>query len=218
MKMIKVNLPTLISRLSAFLILALALSACVPQGVQQPGGQTAQLAPPFAARLTSTLPQTGPTTAAVTTPTWRQANPDFASFRASSPRALIRQMNATRRAQGLSTLRTNERLNRAARLYAQELAGRQTLDHTDLRGQGPEKRVEATGYTWTYVAENLAAGQNAPSAVINDWLDSPGHRAALLNNKADHVGVGLVKTTDDPTKDPYGSYWVAVFAKPSNDL
>ena len=180
-------------------LVSLCLSGCVEQSLQQ--AQTQQAA-------------TGPQQTYSAPVLARQTPPAGSSFAASSPRALIAQMNATRRAQGLSTLRSNERLNQAARLYAQELASRQVLDHTDLFGQGPEKRVEAAGYTWTYVAENLAAGQDAPAQVIKDWLNSPAHKAALLNTKSNHVGVGLVKTTNDATKDPYGSYWVAVFAKP----
>lgn len=123
-------------------------------------------------------------------------------------------MNQTRAEFDLSRLRTDPKLNRAARAYAKELASRQLLDHTDLDGNGPGKRVDDVGYRWMFVAENLAAGQDDVKQVVKDWMESPPHRKALLNDKPVHVGIGFVKTSSDALVDPYGSYWVALFAKP----
>ncbi|KAG1680005.1 hypothetical protein FOA52_007069 [Chlamydomonas sp. UWO 241] len=62
-------------------------------------------------------------------------------------------------------------------------------------------RVEAAGYDYSTVAENVAWGQDSVDAVMASWLESPGHRENILN--ADVVSMGGGRA---------GPYWALVLA------
>ena len=58
------------------------------------------------------------------------------------------------------------------------------------------------------VGENIAAGYSSPEAVVEGWMNSPGHRANILEAEFTHIGVGyeyLPGTT-------YKYYWSQEFA------
>ena len=40
--------------------------------------------------------------------------------------------------------------------------------------------------------ENIASGQASPEEVMKAWMDSPGHRANILNSKFQYIGVGFL--------------------------
>jgi len=52
--------------------------------------------------------------------------------------------------------------------------------------------------------ENLAKWQSTPVQAVNDWLDSPGHRANIMRDDYTHIGVGVVR-------DNGRLYWVQLF-------
>ncbi len=58
------------------------------------------------------------------------------------------------------------------------------------------------------LGENIAAGQRTPAEVVDDWMNSPGHRANILNGKFTKLGVGYVYVPGDM----YGHYWVQMFS------
>ena len=100
-------------------------------------------------------------------------------------------MNAARTARGLGRVSGNEVLHRAAQWMAEELAARDTLDHTDSRHRGVASRLQAFGYeNFRLIAENIAEGQETPTAVVNSWMHSPPHRANLLHPGVRQAGIG----------------------------
>lgn len=130
--------------------------------------------------------------------------------------ALIAEINKTRRRFGKDELLDDDILTQTAAAYARQLAQRRHLDHKDSQGRGPDARVEERGYHWMYVAENLAAGQLTPAEVVQDWLNSPPHRAALLSDHPEELGVAYVRSQVSLREDPHLTYWVALFAKPQS--
>jgi uncharacterized protein YkwD len=58
------------------------------------------------------------------------------------------------------------------------------------------------------IGENLAAGQTSPEQVVTQWMNSPGHRENMLQERFTEVGVGLREGGD------YGLYWVLEFGYP----
>jgi uncharacterized protein YkwD len=56
-------------------------------------------------------------------------------------------------------------------------------------------------------AENIARGQPTPPAVVDGWMNSPGHRANILNCRLTMVGIGVVRGAGGP-------WWTQVFATP----
>jgi uncharacterized protein YkwD len=83
------------------------------------------------------------------------------------------------------------------------MAARDFFDHTNPDGDGPGERVTAAGYRWATYGENIAKGQRTPAQVMESWMNSPGHRANILNCSFEEIGIGL--------HDGGGPYWTQVF-------
>lgn len=103
---------------------------------------------------------------------------------------LVERSNDARADRGLARLEPDARLFDAAAAHAEVLSRRGILEHTGADGSTIGERARAAGYRWTIVAENLATGQIDPDAVVRSWLDSPGHRANLLDPDVRHAGAG----------------------------
>ena len=102
----------------------------------------------------------------------------------------------------------NLALTRAAQNYAQYMGAANFFDHYGPDGSTPWSRAEAEGYTgWTYMGENIAAGYATPAAVMAGWMNSPGHRANILEPGFRDIGVGYAYVPGST----YGYYWVQDF-------
>jgi uncharacterized protein YkwD len=99
-------------------------------------------------------------------------------------------VNAERGRLGLVSLRADERLRRSARAHSADMAGRGYFSHQAPDGTGPADRIRAAGYP-APAGENIAAGQDTPAEVVRCWMNSAGHRAAILAPRARAIGVGL---------------------------
>jgi uncharacterized protein YkwD len=113
--------------------------------------------------------------------------------------------NAQRAANGCPALAWNTTLAAVARAHSQDMATKSYFDHNTLLGITPAQRLTAAGYTWTQMAENIAAGQATPADVVATWMGSTGHRANILNCSLKDLGVGFA------TGGPYGTYWTQDF-------
>jgi uncharacterized protein YkwD len=122
--------------------------------------------------------------------------------------AAERAMAEARRAAGLEVTAPDARLARAARTIAEDNAARRELDHADARGGTLRGRALAEGYVFRLVAENLAVGTPDGARVVTLWLESPEHRANLLNPGAMHHGIARARGSDGR------DYWAAVLGAP----
>lgn len=128
---------------------------------------------------------------------------------------VIALTNQARADNGLPSLTANPLLTTAAQKHAEAMAAAEFFDHTNPKtGDQPGDRVTAEGYRWSVVAENIAAGDATPAEVVAGWLNSPGHRANILNKDVREIGVGYVFKANDTFPGPtgYHHYWVQVFA------
>jgi uncharacterized protein YkwD len=126
--------------------------------------------------------------------------------------ALVSLINQQRQKMGLKPLRFSAKLSQAAQIHAQDLVKNNLFDHTGSNGSQPWDRVGAVGYSYSTIAENIAAGSKTPSQVFQQWMNSPGHRANMLNPNVSEVGVGFILNAP---RTSYGNYWVLVLARPS---
>lgn len=115
-------------------------------------------------------------------------------------------LNANRRANGVSELRFNRRLGRAAMAHACDMLANDFFDHRGSDGSNAQARVQATGYRDCIVAENIAWGYPRSQQIISGWMNSPGHRRNMLHPRVEEYGVGI-------TQGPRGPYWVLVVGK-----
>jgi uncharacterized protein YkwD len=121
---------------------------------------------------------------------------------------IVALVNQQRAAAGLAPVAVNETLAYDAQGYADYMADANFFSHTGPDGSNVPARAEAAGYTtWTFLAENLAAGQPTPERVVQAWMNSPAHRKNILAADAAEVGLGH----SFKTGTSYGHYWALEF-------
>ena len=110
--------------------------------------------------------------------------------------AVIGSINAIRADQGLPAVTVAAPLQRAAQGHACDNAARGRMDHRSSDGRTMQDRVEAQGYVWRQLAENVAQGQRSAAEVVRGWLQSPPHRKNMMMPRAREAGVGLAVQAD----------------------
>lgn len=121
---------------------------------------------------------------------------------------VVERTNAVRAQYGLAPLAIHPQLVQAAQAHSADQAARQRMSHTGSNGSTVADRVDAVGYSWSGLAENVAAGQSTATGVTDAWLGSPGHRANMLNGSLVHIGVAVAYSS---TGTPY---WTMVLGAP----
>ncbi len=115
--------------------------------------------------------------------------------------AILGAINGTRRQHQRAALSYDTTLEKVARTHANLMASRNAMSHT--LGGSLRDRVNAAGY-FGPVGENLGRGYGTLEEVVQGWLDSPGHRSTLLNDKFSEFGLAAAVATDGRT------YWAFV--------
>ena len=125
-------------------------------------------------------------------------------------RKVVRLTNRERKRKGIEELSFNSKLQKAAQSHTDDMdrTGRY-LAHDSSDGRVLRDRVDAVDYDWSYISENAAVGQASPKAVVQSWMNSPGHRANMLDPEIQEIGVGYA--IDDVSGRPY---WVQNFGSP----
>lgn len=103
--------------------------------------------------------------------------------------------NKARSDAGLPELRINDELSKAASLKVMDMFEAQYWAHVSPSGVQPWKWFADAGYSYSVAGENLAKDYPTAQATVNAWLDSPTHRANLLNK--DYVDVGYAVMDGD---------------------
>ncbi|MGC4750403.1 CAP domain-containing protein [Micromonospora sp. DT201] len=112
------------------------------------------------------------------------------TYRTHLENTVVHLTNQVRAKAGVPPLKLNELLRQAARSHSTDMARRGFFSHIDPDGGTPFDRMRSHGYAQPG-AENVAMGQSRPHEVIHAWLNSPGHRANILNPEFSVIGVGL---------------------------
>lgn len=103
---------------------------------------------------------------------------------------LLELTNAERAKAGAAPLALDERLNRSAQMKADEIHTTKVFEHAGATGKHGLEYVPETGLTCTTRIENLAADMTS-SGAINDWMNSPPHKAGMLRLDTQLVGFGI---------------------------
>ncbi len=122
-------------------------------------------------------------------------------------RQVLARVNRFRARYRLKALTLDARLNRAAQAHADDMAARDFFSHVTPDGKTVGDRVTRAGYPWRTVLENLAAGQDAPSDVVEGWIGSPPHRQAMLARDIDDAGIGYSFLARDGGQTRQHHYW-----------
>lgn len=130
---------------------------------------------------------------------------------------VLARVNEVRAENGCGPLRLSEQLMQAAQRQSVSMSEKNYVYHYTDDGIRLKDRVHATGYVYTLLGENVAAGQKTADKVFEEWMTSPGHRANILNCGYEEMGVGYVHDAQDqPVGEahvPYYFYWTQVFGR-----
>lgn len=155
---------------------------------------------------------------APTAPQPAPAKPPVSAKIGPSEQKVIDQTNAFRRRNALGALEPDARLMRIAQAHAANMARQDRFGDTDrnghvLDGRNVEYRIQAGGYEFARVAENVGYQLNRPDPVasmMQGWKDSPGHRRNMLLPDVVEIGVGAAQGKSGRW------YFVQLFGRPIN--
>ena len=114
-------------------------------------------------------------------------------------------VNQERQKIGVAPLKLSDELMKASAIRADEITV--LMSHTRPNGKPCQSLIENGVYT---VGENIAAGVATPDEVVKLWMNSPGHRANILNTDYEELGVGHTYKGNSS----YKHYWVQMFKRP----
>lgn len=127
---------------------------------------------------------------------------------------LVQETNQRRTAQSKNALTLNAQLTKAAQIKAQDMVARNYWSHTTPDGHAPWEFVNNAGYSYAKAGENLAYGFEDEDDVVAGWMNSPGHRANLLDVDYQQVGFGFAESPDYVDSGP-ATIVVAMYGQPS---
>jgi uncharacterized protein YkwD len=114
---------------------------------------------------------------------------------AKAESAIVREINRVRRAHHLRAVRMTRPLARAARRHSVEMLEHDVLSHSSFDGSTFSSRMQRAGKRRQY-GETLAWAPSGSSSsgkmVVGLWMNSPHHRAVLMNGALRRVGIGRV--------------------------
>lgn len=117
----------------------------------------------------------------------RRGNPNTAP---TAENAILAAMNRERSSRGLSPLRINAQLSRAAGDRVNDMFAKRYFAHVAPDGLQPFVWATQRGYRYRIIGENLALGFRG-TAVVDGWMRSPGHRENILQKRFDEVGIAV---------------------------
>ncbi|MFD7432388.1 sigma-70 family RNA polymerase sigma factor [Streptomyces sp. NPDC059818] len=165
---------------------------------------------PSAKKSAPAAPVRKPTKSVAPAPKKTAAAPRPSSAPATQPAPagttaqVVALVNQERSAAGCGPVTEDAQLTDAAQRHSDDMAARDFFEHTNPDGADPGQRITDAGYRWSTYGENIARGQQTPESVMESWMNSPGHRANILNCSFKDIGIGV-------HKGPGGPWWTQDF-------
>lgn len=145
-----------------------------------------------------------------------ESNIDYTPLTLQIEQAIFKHTNEERKSAGISLLKLDTKLSDIARAHSEDMAANDFFAHTNLKGEDPTERAIKKGYNvhkelgggWYSdgIAENIGkmptgnvegvgyisrTAESIARAQVDSWMDSPGHRANILNSRYDIIGIGV---------------------------
>lgn len=120
---------------------------------------------------------------------------------------LLAAHNNERRSRGLTEFSWNAKLQQAAQSHADFMAKRNVMKHFGMGDGDPWSRMKDAGYNMAAGGENIGAGQRDVPEIMRGWMNSSGHRAAILGSYKEYGGA-VAKAANGTL------YWCSVFGTP----
>lgn len=105
---------------------------------------------------------------------------------------VIEETNKRREENNLPELKINEKLNLSAEKKLKDMFKNNYFEHVSPNGVSISDLGDSAGYEYIIIGENLAMGNfKNEEALLDAWINSPGHRANILNSKYTEIGVSV---------------------------
>ena len=114
--------------------------------------------------------------------------------------SVVSLVNQERHKAGLKPLTMHTNLTKMAKEKTEDMYNHNYFSHTSPIFGSPFDMMDRYQISFEYAGENLAKGQQTPAEVVKDWMNSPGHKANILNPHYTLIGVGY-----------YNGYWSEEF-------
>ncbi len=194
----------------------LALALCAALAACGGGGSDDAATPAPATTTSPTTPPTTPPTTITPPVTTAGSTCGIADF-AATALTRINQLRAAGASCGskgafapAAALTWSALLTQASEAHSQDMVAHNLFSHTGSSGSTLSSRVDATGYAWSSIGENIAAGYPGLDAVLNGWMASEGHCANIMNPVFNQVGLVCVAGNASTS---YNNYWTMDLAK-----
>jgi uncharacterized protein YkwD len=108
------------------------------------------------------------------------------------------------------SLTLNTKLTSAAYGHSRDMADNNYFSHDSPDGRGMVDRINAAGYAWSTVGENIAAGYDTVQSAVDGWMSSDGHCANLMNPRFTEFGLACARNS----ASTYRIYWTQDLGRP----
>ncbi|GMF12644.1 unnamed protein product [Phytophthora lilii] len=122
--------------------------------------------------------------------------------------AMLARVNKERAAEGLPPVCANKKLQSSSQRHSDDMAANNYMAHDGTDGSTMSTRITDTGYDWSAVGENVAAGQEDVDSVMDAWMHSPEHRENIMG---EYTMLGVAYGFNENTE--YKHYWTQDFGK-----
>jgi uncharacterized YkwD family protein len=122
---------------------------------------------------------------------------------------VVSLVNKERAKKKLPPLKLALDVTRVAQLKAEDMQKNDYYDHVSPVYGDVDNMLSKFNIKFKYVGENIAGGEMTPEEVMTDWMNSPGHRANILDPVYTEIGVGTASIGSVKGKPIY--YWVQMF-------
>lgn len=127
---------------------------------------------------------------------WQPRRGVLAYATSMSRGGLLSATNQQRANNGAAALSENSKLNSAAQAKANDMVAKNYWSHNTPGGDPPWVFIDAAGYDYTKAGENLAYGFATSADTVTGWMNSPSHKANLLDTAFTEVGFGFANSSN----------------------
>jgi hypothetical protein len=111
------------------------------------------------------------------------------------PAVIVELTNEERSDSALGVLRRSSVLDRAAQLKANDMAKNSYFAHYSPDGVSPWHWFGEANYNFVHAGENLAVHFSDSEKLVDAWMESPTHRANIMNGNYSEIGIGTAEGT-----------------------